>query len=220
MDMFSSGAKAVGSLFGGGDVNYEGQNTGYPDMPGYESVLGEQEKNLNGIPSLNRAPLDQLESYAHSGTDNPWVHAQMEALKQSQGQAMGDAKANAAAGTTASMDNMAAHGGLNTGAMENLNRNGANNATMAGQKVIGQGLEQEGKINTQNAQNQIGVMENLPGQEVQATQPGLQKASLWQSALGQDSMNKNAFNMTGYQNQIAKNAGTEEAQAQANKGKK
>lgn len=263
----------LGNVLGGGGVNFQGENTGFPDMPSFlsnlnpdgtlksqyqlqaenplafQSTMSDEEKRLAGIPDVNKDPLHQLEGFTQSGSDNPWVKAQMAAQEQAQGQAMGAAKANAQSSNTAAQDAMAARGGLNTGAMENLNRNAANNSTMAGQGVIGQGLQQKGAIQTQNAQNQLGVLENLPGQEVQSLQPALQEQSLWQNAAAQNQnaqqqlaedqqryktgvnqynignaeggLNaQNQFNMTNYQNQLAKQAGTEQAQAMANRGKK
>jgi hypothetical protein len=173
----------------------------------------------------------------------------MQALDQNSGQAMGAAKANASASGAAAADQMAARGGLNTGAMENAMINNANNQQMAGQGVIGNKLQQQGAIGTQNAQNELGVAENLPGQEVQSLQPALQEQSLWQQAAGQNQSNaqqlaenqqqyntnvdmtninnalgglnaQNNFNLTNYQNQVAQQAGQEEASAQSNAGKK
>lgn len=254
-DVMTGGLAAIPGMLGG-NPDYTGQNTGAPAMPAfqsflnpdgslksgysvdYNSIMPDENKALAGIPDLNMNPLHELENYVTSGNNNPWVQAQMAAQQQAQGQAMGAAKANAASSGASAMDQAAARGGLTTGAIENLARNIGNNSTMAGQNVIGQGLQQKGQIQTQNAQNQLGMLENLPGQEVQALQPALQKQSLWQQALlGDTSMNQqanefnvgnkigglnaaNQFAMQGYQDAIAKQAGQEEAQAQANSGKK
>lgn len=218
----------------GGQPAYTGANTGTPKMPSYLSTLGPDGKllpqntvNPGAGPTLNTDPLKQLEAYSSSGSNNPWVIAQQQALKQSQGQAMGAAKSNAMSANTAAADAAEAHGGLSTGARENLNASGANNATMAGNAVVGQGLQQEGAIQTQNAQNELGTLENLPGQEVQATQPALQEQQL---NLGAGEFNagntigglnsQNQFNLSNYANQIAQQAGSEQATAAANSGKK
>lgn len=263
----------MGDIFGGGSTPYTGENTGTPAMPTFlsnldangnlknqftlqaqpalqfQSTMGQEDQNLANIPQLNTNPLNQLESFSTSGSNNPWVQAQQQALQQATGQAMGAAKANAASSNAAAMDAAAARGGLSAGGGENMARNAANNATMAGQGVVGNNLQQQGAIQTQNAQNQLGVMENLPGQEVQALQPALQEQSLWQQAAAQNQNEQqqlaeqqqqyqtgvnqfnignaesglnaqNQFNLTNYQNQIAQQAGQEEAQAQANSGKK
>jgi hypothetical protein len=211
--------------------------------------MSQEDSSLGGLPQLNTQPLQQLQSYANSGSNNPWVQAQMQAEQQAQGQAMGSAEQNANAAGAGAASQMAAQGGINTGAQQNLARNTANNSTMAGQGVIGTGLQQQGAIQTQNAQNELGVLSNLPGQEVQAMQPALQEQSLWQQAATQNQnadqqlaenqqqyqtgvnqynigntlggLNaQNQFNLTDYQNQVAQQAGSEEAQAQANSGKK
>lgn len=232
----------------GGGVLSQYVLKGQPDV-GFNGYMDEENNRLGSMPSLNRNPLNQLESFANSGTDNPWMNAQMAAEEQNKGQAMGAAKANAASSGAAAADQMAARGGLNTGAMQNLARNTANNQTMAGQGVVGQDLTQKGNIATQNAQNQLGVMENLPGQEVQSMQPELQKQSLWQQAAGQNQAQKqnldlanrqystgvnqwnianqegglnsiNQANLQNYQTQVAQQAGMEQAHAQQNYGKK
>jgi hypothetical protein len=246
----------VSDIFGGGSTDYTGENTGTPAMPTFlsdlnpdgslqsqysvanNSYMPQEEQQLGNIPQLNGQPLTNLENYATSGSNNPWVQAQQAAQVQQQGQAMGQAGSQAQSSNTAAEDALASHGGLNTGAMENLARNAANNSTMAGQGVIGQGLQQQGQIQTQNAQNELGVSENLPGQEVQALQPALQEQSLWQNAASQNQnagnqvnefntqaalggLNaQNQFNLTNYQNQVATQAGNEQATAQSNSGKK
>lgn len=263
----------MGDIFGGGDVDYQGENTGTPAMPTFLSNLNtdgslkpqyqlnaqpdvqfqgymdQENSNLAGLPQLNNQPLQNLESFASGSGDSPWATAQLQALQQSQGQAQGAAKANAQSGNTAAEDAMASRGGLNTGAMENLARNSANQSTLAGNQVVGQGLAQQGQIRSQDEQNRLGVAENLPGQEVQALQPALQEQSLWQQAAAQNQSQQqqldeqqqqyktgvdqynignaegglnaqNNFNLTNYQNQVATQAGSEQAAAQANKGKK
>jgi len=235
-------------LTGSGALNPEYAVQAEPALQ-FQSTMPAEEQELGSIPTLNTQPLNNLESFAQSGSNNPWVQAQMQAEQQEQGQAMGAAQAGASSANAAAEDQMAARGGLNTGAMENLARNAANNSTMAGEGVVGQGLQAQQAIQSQNAQNELGVEENLPGQEVQALQPALQEASLWQQAdlqnqaqqqqLGEEQQQyqtgvseynttnqlqglnaQNTYNMDIYQNQIAQQAGAEEANAQANSGKK
>jgi hypothetical protein len=201
-------------------VSYVGENTGVPTVPGYVSSLQAEQQNLANIPQVNTQPLNQLQNYANSGSNNQWVQAQLAAQQQAQGQAMGAAKQNASSAGASAEDQAAIHGGLNSGAQQNIANTTANNATMAGQNVIGQGLQQQGAIQSQNAQNELGVLSNLPGQEVQAVQPAIQEAALGQQAIASNNSGLNQFNMTGYQNQIAQQAGQEEAQATANGGKK
>jgi hypothetical protein len=219
-----------------------------PDVQ-FKGYMDEENSRLGAIPQLNRDPLNQLEQYTQSGQNNPWMQAQLAAQEQNKGQAMGAAKANAASAGASAADQMAARGGLNTGAMQNLARNTANNQKTAGQNVIGQDLATKGQIGQQNAQNQLSVMQNLPGMEVQALQPELQKQSLWQQAAGQNQAQNQALdlanrqystgvnqwniqnqeaglnainqaNLQNYQTQVAQQAGMEQARAQQNAGKK
>lgn len=256
-----------------GDVDYSGQDTGYPGAPQFLSNLNpdgslksdytlnaqpdvqfqgymdQENSNLAGLPQLNNQPLQNLESFASGSGDSPWATAQLNALQQSQGQAMGAAKANVQSGNTAAQDAMASRGGLNTGAMQNLARNSSNNSMLAGNNVVGQGLAQQGQIRSQDEQNRLGVASNLPGQEVQAMQPALQEQSLWQQAAAQNQAQQqqlaeqqqgyktsvdqynmgsklgglnaqNTFNMNAYQQSVAQQAGQEQASASANQGKK
>jgi hypothetical protein len=255
------------------DVSYTGQNTGYPTAPvflsnlnpdgslksdytlnaqpglQFQGYMDEENSRLNGLPTLNTDPLHNLESFASGHGDSPWAQAQLQALQQSQGQAMGAAKANTQSANTAALDAMASRGGLNTGAMENMGRNSANQSMLSGNAVVGQGLAQQGQIRSQDEQNRLGIAANLPGQEVQAMQPALQEQSLWQQAAAQNQAQRqqldeqqqqyrtgvdqynmgsklgglnaqNQFNLGSYQQQIAQQAGHEQADAEANRGKK
>lgn len=233
-----------------GDVNFSGQNTGYPKLPSYvptngpgtqvtfQGYMPQEDQQLSNIPQLNTAPLTQLQNFASSTGDSPWAQAQLTALQQSQGQAMGAAANQAQSAGTAATDAAAARGGLSTGALQNLAHNNANNATMASQNVIGQGIAAQQQIRSQDASNKLAALSNLPGQEVQALEPAIQEQSLWQAAAGQNqaqqqqaneynsglnvqnALGQNNYNLTNYQNQIAQQAGNEMAAAQANQGKK
>lgn len=272
------GSGGIGNYLGngkGGDdgVDWQGQNSGYPDQPtfqtnldangnlqpqyklnaqapvNFQGYMDQENSRLQGMPSLNTDPLHKLEGFAQGSGDSPWATAQLQALQQAQGQAMGAAKGNAQSANTSALDAMAARGGLNSGAMQNAQRNAANNSTMAGQGVIGQGLQQQGAIRSQDEQNRIAALENLPGQEVQAMQPALQEQSLWQQAAAQNQSQQqqlaeeqqqyntgvdqynigntlgglnaqNNFALGKYQNQVAQQAGQEQAQAQSHAGKK
>ncbi len=221
----------------------------YPTVPTFLSNLGtdgslldqyklkagaaltpEVQSRLSGI-NLNTDPLKALETYGMGHGDSPWAQAQLEALKQAQGQAMGSAKANVTGANTAAMDAAAARGGLSAGGGENLGRTASNNAKLAGQNVIGQGLQQQGQIRSTDEGNRLNTLSQLPGMELQALQPEFQKENIWQTAAtndrnyntGVDQANinsamqglnaQNQFNMTGYQQDIAKQAGAEQAYA-------
>lgn len=262
----------MGDLFGGGDLDWEGKNTGTPSMPAFMSnidkngylkdqyrlqqegpvqfqdTMPETNARLGGI-NLNSDALNALRDYGTSTGDSPWAKAQLGQLETAQGKAMGDAAKTAASSGAAAQDTLASRGGMSSGARENLARNSSNNAMMNTQGVIGQGLQQKGAIRSQDESNRLGVLQNLPGQEVQALQPELQKQSLWQQAAGQNQAAKqnldtqqqayrtnvnqtnlgsaigglnaqNNFNLEGYKNQLATQAGTEQAKAQENRGKK
>jgi hypothetical protein len=215
----------------------------------FHSTMGDENSRLAALPQLNNDPLHALEAFSQSGSSNPWVDAQMQAEELQKGKAMGAATSSAQAGGAAAADQMAARGGLNSGAMERIATNTGNNISSGKQGVQGQDLAAKAGIQQQNVQNQLGVMENLPGQEVQALQPGLQTQSLWQQAAGQNQQAQqqleeqqqqyktgvnqfniqnaeqglnaqNQFNLQSYANQIAGQAGKEQAWATANAGKK
>lgn len=202
--------KGIGSALGfGGGPDYTGQNSGYPTAPTLQ--------NPDTIRSnLNTDPLHNLEAFANGRGDSPWAKAQLDALQTSQGQAMGAAQTNANAANAGAIDSAGSHGGLTSGMAANAANQGANRTAMAGQDVIGKGLAQQGQIRSTDAQNRITAMNNLPGMEVQSTQPDLQAASINQAGL--NAANQNALTM--YGNQINQQAGQEMAGAQQNRGKK
>jgi hypothetical protein len=190
------------------------------------NTLPETENRLGGI-QLNKNPLQNLESYATGTGDSPWAAAQLAALNQQTGQAQGQVGQMVQGATDSARDTLASHGGLTTGAAENLARNQQNNLVTGRQNVVGQNISGALGIRAQDAANRLGVAENLPGQEVQSTQPDLQKASIWGQAAQGTANNGlaglgalNTFNQQLYENQIKDEAGKTEAMAMGNKGKK
>lgn len=190
------------------------------------NTLPETENRLSGI-QLNKGPLEFLENYATGTGDSPWAQAQLAALNQQTGQAQGQIGQVVQGATDSARDSLATHGGLTTGAAENLARNQQNNLVTGRQNVVGQNITGSLGIRAQDAANRLGVAANLPGQEVQATQPELQKQSLWGQAAQSTANNGlagvgalNQFNQGLYENQIKDEAGKAEANAYANKGKK
>ncbi len=169
---------------------------------------------------------------------SPWAQAQLQNIDQQGAIAEGNAGASAQGAATGAMDTLASRGGLSTGAAANLAKNQAANTVNARQGVQGQIMSGKQGVLSTDAQNQLGVLENLPGQEVQALQPALQEQSLWQAAAGQNAgldqatnaanqnaalsgLNaKNTFAQTNYTNQLQNQAATQESQAYQNAGKK
>lgn len=199
-------------------------------MPGVESNLQSDQ--------LNTQPLNELESYADSTGPSPWAQAQTAIEQQQQGVAAGNVAQQAEAGTQAAGDYEATHGGLTSGALQNLGRQQSQNQVTGEQGVAGQGLAAKQQIAATDAANKLGVLENLPGQEVQATQPGIQEENLYQSAAeyqdtadqAANAMNiqnaisgvqgENQYGETNYMNQINNSAANALSNAYQNQGKK
>lgn len=159
--------------------------TGQPNVA-FKGIMGDENARLGALPQLNNSPLQSLEQYGQGTGDSPWAQAQLQQEQLLNGQRQGAAGSQAQSTTQNAMDNVAAHGGLSTGAAERIGTAGNNSMLAAKQGVAAQDQQANLGIRSTDAQNRLGVLENLPGQEVQSMQPALQEQSLWQQAAEQN----------------------------------
>lgn len=232
-----------------GTLKSQYQLAAAPDIQ-FQAALPGEEAGLNAIQE-NMNPLQQLESYADTSNTalSPWAQAQTQAEQEQQALQAGGAGTQANAARASAEDNLASHGGLSTGAMERLGINSANNLVNTQQNIAGQGILARLGIQSQDDQNKLAALEQLPGQEVNALQPALQKQSLYDQAAQTEQTNQqnlalqnrnyttgvqqsnianalagnqqtNQYNMGVYQTQAQAAAANNTANAVQNSGKK
>lgn len=135
---------------------------------GFTSNLDSLNQKLGGI-NLNTDALQALrgEGLRSAGTPSAWGSMALN-------KAMSDAGAQGNSALAGGMSALASRGGINKGARERMAMKTGRDTMMAKQKV---GMD----VGMQDETNRLGILSALPGQEVQALQPELQKASMWSS---------------------------------------
>lgn len=202
------------------------------NMPALEQMLAGIQLNTQGLDKLRGEALRE------AGTDSVWaqIARQQQAMEE---QSVLDKAARAGAASTASaFSNLARRGGTSAGARERLASGGALNLMRGRQDVAMEGAKARANISATDEGNRLSLLRELPGMEVAALQPGLQKTNIWAQMAGQESAQKfdaNKFNVSnligerdkradfdmGKYAEIMKAWGADRtAQAQENSGKK
>lgn len=122
--------------------------------------------------------------------------------------------------TAKNMDELAAHGGLSSGAMERAGTEGAKNYLSMSQDLGRQGNTNTLQIGINDEQNRIQQLGQLPGME-------MQQAGMYEDARNKDINNitqenerRNQYNQNMYTTQMGAWSGNKQAQAIENSGKK
>lgn len=213
-----------------------------------KSNLSELDQRMSGI-QLNKQGLEAIRGRALQQGPSAWAQMaegkqrQEELQGRSQGAAQG-AQAQANARSQLSM-----RGGLSGGARQRLAMQGARDQASQGQQIGAQGQRARADIGLQDEQTKNQMLTQLPGMELQALQPEMQKANAWQQMAGQESgqdlarqqfnqnanmstqqfnvgnalkeqQGQNAANMQLYQEQMKDLSGERQARATEKSGKK
>lgn len=124
-----------------------------------------------------------------------------------------------AGATAAAKNNLAAGGGLSSGARERAEEQGQKNVMSMSQGLTRENNLNDLNMNIQDEGNRVTQLQALPGMEKE-------NLKMWQTAKGQDVANQTAetgrlnnYNMTKYQADMSAWAGAKQADATANSGK-
>lgn len=208
--------------------------TAAPQTPGYNpiydplsmSITPELQQQLQGI-NLNTEGLDAFRQQALRKGPSSWAQlAQQDQLAQaSNAREQGAKQTNAQ--TAQADDNLAATGGLSSGARERTAQEGAKNYMAMSQDLTRQSNLNDMQIGMNDEQNRIQQLGMLPGMEVQSLQPELQKASMWEGAKANDVSNQmqalqstNDWNKYLYGQQMSGWAAQQQGYATEHSGKK
>lgn len=145
---------------------------------GMTSNLADLDSRLSGI-NLNKEGLEAIRQQALSTGPSAW------ALKANERQGLEEANArdanvklNATAGNEA-MSNLMMQGGWGGGAAERMARDTSRATTSGAQNVMRQGALDRAGIGMTDESNRLDLLKQLPGMEIAALQPELQKTSMW-----------------------------------------
>lgn len=159
---------------------------------GYNSNLDALNAKLNGI-NLNRQPLDQLEQYASSTGNSPWADLQLQQEALQRGQQMDSTAAGNNSGIAKAYSGLATRGGVSAGARERIATQGAKDLMTSRQGVNQAGDTARLGIMSTDAAQKLATMQQLPGMEINALQPELQKTSAWTDLANSENQQKTAL---------------------------
>lgn len=191
---------------GGGNVQVSNSATPYDGMPMYPELksrlngsgvlegplhivendpikernsLGDITSRLNNI-NLDTSGVEQLkkEALAAPGT-SAWEGMMRGRQGLEESGAQDNAARTSASGTAQAMSQLSGTGGLSNGARERLARMGGQDLSTQKQSVLRQGQLDRSGIGVQAEQNRLGQLSQLPGAQIAALQPEIQKTQMY-----------------------------------------
>jgi hypothetical protein len=176
-------------------------------LPDYASNLGDLNSMLNGI-QMDPSGMAAFRSRALDPGQSAWAKLAQQQLDNSNAQNMDDMSRQSSGALNQAMSSLATHGGASRASRERLATKGARDLLMGKQDASRQAINSQLSLNMADQQQKDDFLKALPGAEVQALQPALQKAGLWSSMATADSQGKmasNEFNV----NNLLKNVGSQ-----------
>ncbi len=201
------------------------------------SNISELDQRLGNI-NLNTQGLDALRARATGTGPSAWAQMAEQKQRMEEGQQRDQSAQQGAQAQAGARSQLAMRGGLSGGARQRLAMQGARDQTMAGQQIGAAGQTARANIGLQDEQTKNQMLSQLPGQELAALQPEMQKANAWQqmaqgeqgqaiqreqfntNAALQQQENQNQANMGVYQEQMKAQAAERQARATEASGKK
>ena len=193
---------------GGGGLSRTATFGSRPDKPKFDSQIDpetglltgnllststdlqpEMQTRLDAIQMDNRG-LDKFREFALGEGDSQFAKLMLEKQKLNQQTAMEDASKNAATQAAQARSRAAMRGGLDAGASERLGKSAMLSGYNQQQQLQRQGLADQLSIRAQDAQARQQALSQLPGMEVQALAPELQKTNMWYNAASGDNANR------------------------------
>lgn len=201
------------------------------------SLIGQLDQRLAGV-NLNTQGLEALRARALGTGPSTWAQMAEAKQRQEETQQRGQAAQQGASAQAQARAQLAMRGGLSGGARQRLAMQGARDQAQMGQQIGAQGQQARANIGLQDEQTRTQMLSQLPGQELAALQPAMQKASAWAqmaqneqnqaiqreqfntTAALQQQQNLNQSNMGLYQEQMKAQAAERQARATEKAGKK
>lgn len=207
---------------------------GMPSIPSYipqynastMALAPGLENQLNQI-QMDPAALNAFKEQALRKGPSAWANlATNQQMAQEAGQRENAAK-QASTQTAQAEDRLASSGGLSSGARERAATEGGKNYLNMSQDLGRQGNLNKLQIGINDESNRIQQLSQLPGMELQALNPALQKAGMLENANVADlgaqiagNSAQNQYNQNIYNQQMQAWGANQQANATANSGKK
>lgn len=204
-----------------------------PDRPNYQSVWDPKtmsmepysQQQLSGI-NLDMRGMERFREEALRSGPSAWSRLAMGRQNMEEANARDSATRQISGKRAEAFSNLAQRGGLDSGARERVARGAMKDSLDMQQDISRQGSLNRLQIESNDEQNRVQQLGMLPGMEVQALQPALEKAKLMGQARQLDITNQmndkkysNDFDMQAYQEQMKRWGAERTAQATENSGK-
>lgn len=207
---------------------------GLPDPASYTSSYDPEKMALSpeldqrlSLISMDKRGLNKFRDEALRSGPSPWasIAKQGQAVQAASAR---DRSAQESSGQTAqSLDRLGASGGLSSGARERATLEGAKNYLAMSQDTARQENINDLQIGMNDEQNRVQQLSMLPGMELQAIQPEMQKAQMWEQGKASDvqaqveeGKRKQAYDQWLAEQQQKLYASNQQANATAQSGKK
>lgn len=151
----------------------------------FKTVMPGLEDKLSGI-NLNQQGLEAYRKRALSTGPSAWANLAMKQQGLEERQLKDQLGEEQAGSVAQAMGQLARQGGLSSGARERIAESAAKGRIMAGQNLASSGAQARLGILGQDESQRMQALGNLPGMEVQALSPALQKAGLWSNLAASD----------------------------------
>lgn len=170
------------------------------------SNLNDLIARLNGI-NLNKDGLEAIRKRALSPGQSQWADLMMQKQGIEEGAAMDAASRSGTAATNKAFSDLAVRGGLSKGARERIATKGNNALAMAKADARRQGMLDRFGIGTTDEAQKLDLLKGLPGMEVQALQPEMNKTSMWADLADSETNRKMNLDLSNrnYRTDINKN---------------
>lgn len=204
----------------GSKTPYQVQASPYT-APGFNPLfdMSKLQGELNAIPT-NMQGINAYRSQALRTGPSTWASLQKtnNAAKQA---SQKEQVAQEGVGQTAqALDQLAASGGLSSGARERAVEGGQKNVMDMQQNLAREGNLNDIQTNMNDESNRIQQLGQLPGMENEATKPLFEKSQILTNAQGQNNAAQNAYNQNLYNQQNQAWYAGQQANATAASGKK
>lgn len=135
--------------------------------------LTPQEQQAALVPGYDNRALSKLNEIGLSDGPSPWMKLAEEKQRADEATQL-DMTAKQGAGAMAeARDSLAMRGGLSGGAAENLAMRNMDNTLLGQQSVRGQGVTQRLGLGMDDANRKLGILQNLPGQNLNIWSEGM-----------------------------------------------
>jgi len=209
-------------------INYK---DGRPERNPYVSMTDRDGKLLSQFSmagkigndvQLDRTAMNALQSRATSQGPSAWAQMATQNQRNEQQNAMNAANRNSMAQQNRQYGMLAGRGGLSAGQRERMAMQGARGAFGATQNIANQGMQQRLGIGMQDDQQKLGLLQQLPGMQMNAANFDQSQRAYRNNATNADLANAmkdiqgfNAYNAGAYSDAMKEWGALESSKAQA-----